>query len=162
MIEYLANPGETAALFTTDGFSKSGDLGVMDDDGFVRVTGRTKDIIIRGGMNISVREIEELCAPPPRVAGASRWSACPTSGSASGCAAIVVAKPGHEPPTVDDLREFLLARGHADPEDTRARDRRRLAADDRDRQGPQARAAHRHRTTPQSERRQSREVAGAP
>src|SRR5271156_5103028 len=65
MIEYLANPAETAALFTKDGFSKSGDLGTMTDDGYVRVTGRTKDIVIRGGMNISVREIEEHLAHHP-------------------------------------------------------------------------------------------------
>ena len=65
MIEYLANPEETAVLFTKDGFSKSGDLGTMTEDGYVRVTGRTKDIVIRGGMNISVREIEEHLAHHP-------------------------------------------------------------------------------------------------
>ncbi|KRB76087.1 fatty-acid--CoA ligase [Nocardioides sp. Root190] len=59
MIEYFRNGEETAALFTPDGFSRSGDLGRMDEDGFVRVTGRLKDIVIRGGMNISARELEE-------------------------------------------------------------------------------------------------------
>jgi acyl-CoA synthetase (AMP-forming)/AMP-acid ligase II len=59
MIEYFRNDSETAALFTPDGFSRSGDLGRMDADGFVRVTGRLKDIVIRGGMNISARELEE-------------------------------------------------------------------------------------------------------
>jgi cyclohexanecarboxylate-CoA ligase len=59
MIEYYANQGETEALFTWDGYSRSGDLGRMDIAGFVRVTGRIKDIIIRGGVNISAREIEE-------------------------------------------------------------------------------------------------------
>jgi acyl-CoA synthetase (AMP-forming)/AMP-acid ligase II len=71
MIEYLANPEETAALFTADGLSKSGDLGVMTDDGYVRVTGRTKDIVIRGGMNISVREIEDNLADHPDLVAAS-------------------------------------------------------------------------------------------
>ncbi|CAN5252987.1 medium-chain fatty-acid--CoA ligase [soil metagenome] len=59
MLEYYRNEAETAALFTPDGFSRSGDLGHMDEDGYIRVTGRSKDIIIRGGMNISAREIEE-------------------------------------------------------------------------------------------------------
>jgi cyclohexanecarboxylate-CoA ligase len=67
MLEYLDQPEETAALFTVDGYSRSGDLGHMDEDGFVRVTGRTKDIVIRGGLNISVREIEDLLTAHPSV-----------------------------------------------------------------------------------------------
>jgi acyl-CoA synthetase (AMP-forming)/AMP-acid ligase II len=59
MIEYFRNETETRSLFTADGFSRSGDLGRMDPDGFVRVTGRLKDIVIRGGMNISARELED-------------------------------------------------------------------------------------------------------
>ena len=59
MIEYFRNDAETEALFTPDGFSRSGDLGRMDADGYLRVTGRLKDIVIRGGMNISARELEE-------------------------------------------------------------------------------------------------------
>ena len=60
MIEYFRDPEQTAELYTPDGFSKSGDLGVMDADGYVRVTGRVKDIVIRGGLNISSREVEDL------------------------------------------------------------------------------------------------------
>jgi acyl-CoA synthetase (AMP-forming)/AMP-acid ligase II len=68
MIEYFQNDEETAALFTPDGFSRSGDLGRMDADGFVRVTGRLKDIVIRGGMNISARELEEHLLSHPAIA----------------------------------------------------------------------------------------------
>jgi acyl-CoA synthetase (AMP-forming)/AMP-acid ligase II len=68
MIEYFRNDEETAALFTPDGFSRSGDLGRMDVDGFVRVTGRLKDIVIRGGMNISARELEEHLLAHPDIA----------------------------------------------------------------------------------------------
>lgn len=68
MIEYFRNDEETAALFTPDGFSRSGDLGRMDADGFVRVTGRLKDIVIRGGMNISARELEEHLLTHPAIA----------------------------------------------------------------------------------------------
>jgi cyclohexanecarboxylate-CoA ligase len=110
MIEYLANPQETAALFTADGFSKSGDLGTMTDDGFVRVTGRTKDIVIRGGMNISVREIEEHLAHHPALQAFSVVG-MPDEKLGEKVCCYVVAKPGNEPPTVEGLREFLLGEG---------------------------------------------------
>src|SRR5271163_2188146 len=110
MIEYLANPQETAALFTDDGFSKSGDLGTMTDDGYVRVTGRTKDIVIRGGMNISVREIEEHLAHHPALQAFSVVG-MPDEKLGEKVCCYVVAKPGNEPPTVDGLREFLLGEG---------------------------------------------------
>ena len=84
---------------------------MMTDDGYVRVTGRTKDIVIRGGMNISVREIEDNLADHPALQAFVGGRACPTSGSVSGCAAIVVTAPGHDTPTVEDLREFLLDKG---------------------------------------------------
>ncbi|KRF21095.1 fatty-acid--CoA ligase [Nocardioides sp. Soil797] len=67
MIEYYRNDEETAALFTPEGFSRSGDLGKMDDEGFVRVTGRLKDIVIRGGMNISARELEDHLLDHPKI-----------------------------------------------------------------------------------------------
>jgi len=110
MIEYLANPEETGALFTNDGFSMSGDLGVMTDDGYVRVTGRTKDIVIRGGMNISVREIEEMLAHHP---GLQAFSVVgmPDERLGERVCCFLVTAPGHNTPTVEDLREFLLARG---------------------------------------------------
>lgn len=59
MIEYFRDDEATAALFTDEGLSRSGDLGRMDEDGYVRVTGRLKDIVIRGGMNISAAELED-------------------------------------------------------------------------------------------------------
>ncbi len=110
MIEYLANPAETAALFTKDGFSKSGDLGKMTDDGYMRVTGRTKDIVIRGGMNISVREIEEHLAHHPALQAYSVVG-MPDEKLGERVCCYLVSKPGHETPTVDDMREFLLERG---------------------------------------------------
>jgi acyl-coenzyme A synthetase/AMP-(fatty) acid ligase len=110
MIEYLANPEETEALFTNDGFSKSGDLGKMTDDGYVRVTGRTKDIVIRGGMNISVREIEEHLAHHPALKAFSVVG-MPDEKLGEKVCCYLVTKPGHDTPTVKDLREFLLAEG---------------------------------------------------
>jgi len=110
MIEYLANPEETAALFTKDGFSKSGDLGVMTEDGYVRVTGRTKDIVIRGGMNISVREIEEHLAHHPALQAFSVVG-MPDERLGERVCCFVVTASGHDAPTVEDLREFLLEQG---------------------------------------------------
>jgi acyl-CoA synthetase len=110
MIEYLANPEETAALFTKDGFSKSGDLGKMTEDGYVRVTGRTKDIVIRGGMNISVREIEEHLAHHPALQAFSVVG-MPDERLGERVCCFVVAASGHDAPTVDQLREFLLEEG---------------------------------------------------
>jgi cyclohexanecarboxylate-CoA ligase len=110
MIEYHRNPEETSALFTADGFSQSGDLGVMSDDGYVRVTGRTKDIVIRGGMNISVREIEDNLANHPALQ-ASSCVGMPDERLGEKVCCFVVTKPGHDAPTAEELREFLLARG---------------------------------------------------
>ena len=110
MIEYLANPEETAALFTKDGFSKSGDLGVMTEDGYVRVTGRTKDIVIRGGMNISVREIEERLAHHPALQAFSVVG-MPDERLGERVCCFVVAAAGRDAPTVEDLRKFLLEQG---------------------------------------------------
>lgn len=112
MIEYLGNAVETAALFTPDGLSRSGDIGVMDDDGFVRVTGRTKDIIIRGGMNISAREIEDLLAAHPGLS-ASAVVGIPDDrlGERVGC--FVVPNTGTPDPTIEELRTYLTDRGVA-------------------------------------------------
>jgi acyl-CoA synthetase (AMP-forming)/AMP-acid ligase II len=110
MIEYLASPDETAALFTKDGFSRSGDLGKMTEDGYVRVTGRTKDIVIRGGMNISVREIEEHLAHHPALRAFSVVG-MPDERLGERVCCYVVAASDHDAPTVDDIREYLLERG---------------------------------------------------
>ena len=57
---YYKNPQATAEVIDKNGFLHSGDLGVKDENGFYRITGRIKDMIIRGGENIYPREIEEF------------------------------------------------------------------------------------------------------
>lgn len=59
------------AAFSDDGFYMSGDLGVLDADGFLTITDRIKDIIIRGGENISAREVEEVLMRHPSVGEAA-------------------------------------------------------------------------------------------
>jgi len=56
---YLDQPEQTAATITKEGWLRTGDLGRMDDDGFVFVTGRIKELIIKGGENIAPREVDE-------------------------------------------------------------------------------------------------------
>ena len=56
---YLDRPDETAKTITADGWLRTGDLGRMDQDGFIFVTGRIKELIIKGGENIAPREIDE-------------------------------------------------------------------------------------------------------
>lgn len=60
MMGYLDQPDETAKTITSHGWLRSGDLGRMDDDGYVYVTGRIKELIIKGGENIAPREIDEV------------------------------------------------------------------------------------------------------
>jgi acyl-CoA synthetase (AMP-forming)/AMP-acid ligase II len=55
---YWKNPEATAAAFTADGYLKTGDIGYLDDDGYLFIVDRKKDIIIRGGENISAAEVE--------------------------------------------------------------------------------------------------------
>ncbi|PPJ23731.1 cyclohexanecarboxylate-CoA ligase [Nocardia nova] len=112
MIEYLNRPEDTAELFTADGFSRSGDLGVMDEQGFVRVTGRTKDIVIRGGMNISVREVEDKLADHPDLL-ALAVVGMPDERLGEKVCCYVVVKEGHPAPTVEQLRTYLTDRGVA-------------------------------------------------
>jgi acyl-CoA synthetase (AMP-forming)/AMP-acid ligase II len=56
---YLGDPEATAAAVSEDGWMRSGDIGILAEDGFVAVTGRAKDIIIRGGENIAPATIED-------------------------------------------------------------------------------------------------------
>ena len=57
---YYNNPDATAQAIDPDGWMHSGDLGTMDEDGYLTITGRLKDMILRGGENVYPREIEEF------------------------------------------------------------------------------------------------------
>ncbi|MGW0808664.1 class I adenylate-forming enzyme family protein [Nonomuraea sp. NPDC002799] len=90
---YLDDPEATAACTTPDGFLTSGDIVERDDEGFIYVVDRKKDMIISGGVNIAPREVEEVLSAFPGVAEAAvvglpdeRWG--------ERVAAFVVALPG--------------------------------------------------------------------
>jgi acyl-CoA synthetase (AMP-forming)/AMP-acid ligase II len=68
---YYKNPDATNASFTPDGWLRTGDLGHRDGDGFFFVTGRIKELIIKGGENIAPREIDEVLLRHPSVLDAA-------------------------------------------------------------------------------------------
>ena len=115
MLEYLGMPEETIKTIDADGWLHTGDLATMDARGYVTVTGRLKDMIIRGGENIYPREIEEVLAAHPAIAGATvvglkdeRWGES---------VAAVVRLDGQRPaPSSAELHDYL--REHLAPHKT--------------------------------------------
>lgn len=108
---YLGPPELTARVLDEDGWYHSGDLVRQLADGSVRVTGRLKDIIVRGGYNISVREIEELILDLPHVnAVAVVGTPDPRLGERS--CAVVVPEDGQRI-TLEDVVESLKDKGIA-------------------------------------------------
>ena len=64
---YYRQPGETSHAFTEDGFFLTGDLGMIDDEGYLHILGRRKEMIIRGGFNVYPREVEDRLHAHPAV-----------------------------------------------------------------------------------------------
>jgi acyl-CoA synthetase (AMP-forming)/AMP-acid ligase II len=91
--EYYRDPEATAATWTPDGWLRSGDLGYLDDDGFLYLVGRKKDLIIRGGHNIYPTDIEAVLHEYPEVQEAAVVG-IPHAVLGEDVAAFVVAKPG--------------------------------------------------------------------
>ena len=80
---YLNDPEATAACTTDDGFLTCGDVVIVDDEGFIRIVDRKKDMIIRGGVNVYPRDVEEAVLTFPRSSGRWPWSGCRTRRGAS-------------------------------------------------------------------------------
>ena len=68
---YLKNPEENSKLFSADGFFRTGDMARIDASGNIKITGRIKDIIIRGGENISPAQVEDLLRMHPSISDAA-------------------------------------------------------------------------------------------
>ena len=96
--------------FTADGFLRSGDLAVIDDEGFVRITGRKKDIIIRKGENLSAKSIEDELHAHPRIEEAAVIGVPDAVSGERVCACIVLRAEGASGLTLYDVRHFLLER----------------------------------------------------
>jgi long-chain acyl-CoA synthetase len=104
-------PVETAAVLTSDGYFKTGDLGKVDSDGFVFITGRKKDLIIVAGEKAAPREIEEILMSHPAVAEAAVVGKKDES-RGEVVIAFVIAKEG-QLPEAGALRDFCRQRGLA-------------------------------------------------
>ena len=109
MLGYYELPEETAATIDGEGWLHMGDLGTMDDRGFLKVTGRLKEMIIRGGINIYPREIEDLLFSHPQIADAvvigvpdEKWGEV--------VAAVVRPAKADTPPSAAELREWCRER----------------------------------------------------
>jgi cyclohexanecarboxylate-CoA ligase len=105
---YLDRPEMTARAFTPDSWYRTGDLGVIDELGYLRVTGRVTDMINRGGEKIPVGEIEELLASHPGVADVA-LVAIPHDRLGEQACAFVVTSAGRQV-TLPGLQDFLDAR----------------------------------------------------
>jgi len=105
---YYNKPAETAAAITPDGWLHSGDLALETADGYYRITGRIKDMIIRGGENIYPREIEEYLHTHPAVLDV-QVVGLPDVRYGEEVCAWVRPRPGAAL-TVDDVKDFC--RGH--------------------------------------------------
>ncbi len=96
----------TEAAFDGEGWYHTGDIGVLDDDGYLTVTDRKSDIIIRGGENISAAEVEELLHAMDGIAEAAVVAA-PDDRLGEHAAAFVRLKPGAAEPDLDAVRAHL-------------------------------------------------------
>jgi len=116
------DPALTRGAFDDEGWYASGDIGVLDADGYLTITDRRKDIIIRGGANISAAEIEELLARMPNVAEVAVVAA-PDARLGERACAFVRPSPGALAPDLASVQRHLEAAGLARskwPEELRA------------------------------------------
>ncbi len=103
---YWRNPEKYAEAFTVDGYFDSGDLGSMDSDGYLSISGRNKDLVISGGYNVYPKEVE-LCLDALDNVFESAVIGLPHVDFGEQVAAIIVAVPGQPRPDSADLIEEL-------------------------------------------------------
>ncbi|MBK7951982.1 MAG: AMP-binding protein [Deltaproteobacteria bacterium] len=100
------DPAAHAAAFDAQGWFKTGDLGFVDARGYLTITGRLKDVIIRKGENVSAVEIEDILYAHPRVADVAVVG-LPDAERGELVCAVVTAKPGEEPIGFDEMVEHF-------------------------------------------------------
>lgn len=100
------DPALAVAAFTADGYLRTGDLGVLDAQGYLTVTGRKKDIIIRKGENLSARAIEDVLHEHPDIVEAAVIGV-PDAASGERVCACVVLRPGAPALDLTALKAFM-------------------------------------------------------
>ena len=106
---YYRSEEENREIFTRDGYYKMGDIGRMDEDGYIYITGRKKDIIQRGGEGIIPSQIESLLLLHPGIRSAA-VVAMPDSRLGEKACAYVTLKPGGSL-NLDEIVSFLKSKG---------------------------------------------------
>ena len=106
---YWKKPDETRESLTSDGYFRTGDVGTMDEDGYLYVVDRTKDMLLVGGFNVYPRNIEEAIYQHPSVEEASVIGV-PDAYRGETPKAFVKLKAGAPPLSLDDLKAFLKDR----------------------------------------------------
>lgn len=109
MTGYWNDPDKTAEAIDTEGWMHTGDIGVMDADGYVQITGRIKDMVIRGGENIYPREIEEFLYTHPDIVDA-QVVGVPDERYGEELVAWIRLREGAEAPTAETLKEFCAGK----------------------------------------------------
>ena len=104
MKAYYRNPEATSEAIDKDGWLHSGDLGMKDEDGYIRVTGRIKDMIIRGGENIYPREIENFLFQMPEIENVE-VAGVPSEKYGEEVGAFIILREGSSL-TEDDVKDF--------------------------------------------------------
>ena len=107
---YYDDPAANEQLFTPDGWMLMGDLVTIDTQGYLTVVGRTSDLIIRGGKNISAAQVEDEVSSHPAIALCGAVAVADETFGERVCV-FVEMLPGREPVTLDDLRVHLADRG---------------------------------------------------
>ncbi len=106
------DPELTAKVFDADGWYHTGDVGILDDEGYLCITDRISDVIIRGGENISAAELEEVLLGMPGVAEVAVVAA-PDERMGEHAAAVIRMLAGHPFPELSDVRGHLERNGLA-------------------------------------------------
>jgi len=109
MLGYWRQPDKTAEVIDAARWMHTGDLAVMDDDGYLSITGRIKDMVIRGGENIYPREVEEFLYTHPDILDA-QVIGVPDAKYGEELMAWIRMRPGATPLTAEALREFCLGK----------------------------------------------------